>query len=254
MPRLKLVVAYTGTHFAGWQLQPRDRTVQGCLEDAFATLCQHPLRVHGAGRTDSGVHAVGQVCHCDIPAEKNHIPWQKALNAILPKDIAVCEAAYVRYDFHARFSAQAKEYAYTIWTEPRYVLPQRRPFVWSVGRVDEHKMAVAARMLTGTFDFAAFQNTGTPVSHTVRTVYHLAPEPGAAGNESTWLFHADGFLKQMVRNIMGCLVAVGRNKISVDEVKILLEGQKREMAPATAPPQGLCLRKVKYGELAVPDH
>jgi tRNA pseudouridine38-40 synthase len=253
MSRLKFIVAYLGTHFAGWQLQPHERTIQGCLEKAMAIICNEPVRVYGSGRTDSGVHALGQVCHCDVPDHKTHIPWQRAMNALLPKDIAICKADYVPKDFHARRSAQAKEYAYTLWTEPSYVLPQRRPFVWPVGNLDVQKMNAAARMLTGQIDFAAFQNTGTPVKNTIRTIYHLAPEPRSLAHETTWLFHADSFLKQMARNIMGCLVAVGQNKLRPEDVKTLVKKRDRSLAPATAPPQGLCLRKVKYQDTSEPD-
>ena len=252
MPRLKLVVAYTGTHFAGWQLQPQKRTVQGCLEEALGKLCQCPVRIHGAGRTDSGVHALGQVCHCEIPETKTHIPWQKALNALLPKDMTICDATHVDPTFHARFNAQSKEYAYTLWTEAQYVLPQRRPFVWPVGPLDTSKMLRAAEMLTGTHDFAAFQNTGTPVSHTVRTLWRLIPEPCARAEEITWIVCADGFLKQMVRNILGCLVAVGRHALPEQAVQELLHEGDRSRAPATAPAKGLCLRRVTYTSDSAP--
>src|SRR6056297_1088371 len=168
MPRLKLVVAYTGTHFQGWQVQPRARTVQGDLQHVLSTICAHKVHVHGAGRTDSGAHALGQVAHADIPEKRRDVPWVRALNRMLSEDVAVRKAVYVPSTFHAQHSAQEKEYRYSIWTHPEYVLPQERPFVWWVPGVDKELMRKAARILRGEHDFAAFQNTGTPVANTVR--------------------------------------------------------------------------------------
>ncbi|MGM0539144.1 MAG: tRNA pseudouridine synthase A, partial [Thermodesulfobacteriota bacterium] len=171
MPRIKLVVAYTGTHFQGWQVQPAARTVQGVLQEALTTICAEPVVVHGSGRTDSGVHALGQVAHADIPENRCSVPWVRALNRMLPEDVAVLEAECVSSGFHAQYSAKEKEYIYSLWTHPDYVLPQDRPYVWWVpGGVEVNAMQEAARIMLGEHDFAAFQNTGTPVAHTVRHV------------------------------------------------------------------------------------
>ena len=244
MTRVRLTLAYVGTGFAGWQVQGNAPTVQGCLEHALARICNLPVRVHASGRTDSGVHALGQVAHFDPPPERGHIPWRRALNAILPGDVAVVAAQTAPPDFHARFSASSKEYSYTLWTEPGYVLPQRRPFVWPVSGIDLDAMQEAADHLMGLHDFAAFQNVGTPVKSTVRelTRAHVTD----AGLEKVWHFRADGFLKQMVRNIMGCLVEVGRGSPPPDRTPELLAIRNRSLLPATAPPQGLCLEKVTY--------
>lgn len=246
MPRIRLILAYTGTHYHGWQLQAHGPTVQGTVEAALERLVGVPTRVHGAGRTDAGVHAVGQVAHFDVAHEKRHIPWQRALNAVLPGDICVREASEVDADFHARFSATAKEYSYTLWTEPAFVLPQRRPFTWATGPLDLAAMDAAARHLVGTHDFASFQNAGTPVRDTCRTLTTITRAPGPTPWEWTLRFEANGFLKQMVRNLVGLLVAVGRGRIAAEAVPAVLTARDRTAAPGTAPAQGLCLEWVRY--------
>lgn len=246
MPRIRLTLAYTGTHYHGWQLQAHGPTIQGTVEAALERLVGVPTRVHGAGRTDAGVHAVGQVAHFDVAHEKRHIPWQRALNAVLPGDICVREAGEVDADFHARFSATAKEYSYTLWTEPAFVLPQRRPFTWATGPLDLAAMDAAARHLVGTHDFASFQNAGTPVQDTCRTLTTITRSPGPTPWEWTLRFEANGFLKQMVRNIVGLLVAVGRGRITEAAVPGILAARDRKAAPSTAPAQGLCLEWVRY--------
>ena len=246
MARIKLTLAYDGTGFSGWQLQPRDRTVQGELESALARILGSPARVHGSGRTDAGVHALGQVAHFDCPDGRADLPWQRALNATLPPDVRVVEAAPADDGFHARYSARSKTYEYALWHEPGYCLPQRRAFVWACGPVDFAAMEAAAGELAGEHDFAAFQNVGTPVKSTVRTLASLTRHPGATPQESVWRFEADGFLKQMVRNLMGCLVACGKARLALPEVRAILLSGDRSSAPATAPPQGLTLIGPEY--------
>lgn len=246
MPRIKLTVAYVGTAYCGWQIQKNGPTIQETLEKALSRICSQPIRVHGSGRTDSGVHALGQVAHFDTPESARDIPWQKALNAMLPKDISILDASPVSPDFHARFSVRSKRYAYTIWTEPRYVLPQRAPFVWAARDLDADAMEQAAAFLTGTHDFAAFQNAGTEIKGTVRTLDPIVRTDGL--HPAEWVFHfqADGFLKQMVRNLMGLLVEVGRGKLEPEDAGRILSSRDRTTAPSTAPPQGLCLEEVQY--------
>jgi len=251
--RLKFILAYHGERFHGWQLQPESqgRTVQGCLEEALGRLCGRFVRVHGSGRTDAGVHALGQAAHADVPLEKADMPWRKALNSLLPPDMTVISAEPASPDFHARFSALSKTYSYTLWLEPGFVQPQRRPFVWDAvrhGALDVALMEEAAAILMGEHDFKAFQNAGTPVSNTVRVVREISRRPGLTPFEDVWVFRADGFLKQMVRNLMGCMVAAGRGKISPGFVRSLLETKDRTRAPATAPASGLCLEWVEYAQ------
>ncbi len=246
MPRLKLKLAYTGSEFCGWQYQPEQRTVQGVLEQALQRICNTRIRVHGAGRTDTGVHALGQVAHCELPEHKVHVPWQKALNALLPSDVAVIEAAWSKPDFHARFDAQAKEYSYTLWTESRYLLPQRRCFVWPVGELQLENMQNAADILQGRHDFQAMQNVGSKVQNTVREIQSIKFLPGFYPQELVISFVADGFLRQMVRILVSCLVAVGRNRLDTADLQSILQGKDRSLAPATAPAGGLCLLKIWY--------
>jgi len=248
--RLKITLAYQGTHFAGWQIQPlgRGRSVQACLEDALSRLAGGFIRAQGASRTDAGVHALSQVAHADVPALRAGLPWLRALNAILPRDMAVLDVTPVSEDFHARYSSVCKTYSYTLWHEERYILPQRRPFVWAVGALDAAAMHDAAQEFLGTHDFAAFQNAGTEVKTTVRRVDSLSCAPGQTEAERIWTITGPGFLKQMVRNIMGCLVAAGKGTATAQTVRSLLSGRDRRLAPATAPAQGLCLENIVFGE------
>ena len=246
--RLRLTVAYTGSAFHGWQLQPESRTVQGVLEDIFSRLVGRAVRVHGSSRTDAGVHALAQVAHVDLPENKASIHWQRAVNSLCPADVTLVEARPVEDTFHARFSATAKEYVYTLWREPGYVLPQRRPFVWPVRGVDMDALRLAAAGLPGRRDFACFQNTGTPVSSTVRMLYSVDVEEDGALPETRIVFRAEGFLKQMARNMTGLLVEVGRGCIDPGDIPGMFAARERSRCPATAPARGLCLTKVWYGE------
>ncbi|THB66213.1 MAG: tRNA pseudouridine(38-40) synthase TruA [Desulfovibrio sp.] len=259
--RLKLLLAYKGTRFQGWQVQDRSRdksarTVQGVLETAVAKIVGQDVRVHGSGRTDSGVHAQGQVAHVDVPERLSDVPWVMALNSLLPSDVSVLNAEPAPLDFHARFSAASKIYSYNLWLSRQYVLPQKQPFVWSLNPVDLDAMDRAARLLEGEHDFACFRNQGSETATTVRTLFEISrdpadslPEPDPANQvwpEVVWRFHANGFLKQMVRNLMGCLVEVGRGKMDEQHVLDLLASGDRTLAPATAPAQGLTLERVLY--------
>lgn len=247
MPRLKLHLAYTGTHFSGWQIQNNARTVQGTLEWAISRITNRYLRVYGAGRTDAGVHALDQVAHCDIPRDKVHVAWKRALNSFLPSDIAVTGAEWAPPEFHSRISAQSKIYSYTLWVHPEYVLPQRSPYVWPVKHLDLEEMQRAKDIFVGKQDFAAFQNAGSNVENTVRTVYWIKEQPGIyTDKESVWEFSANGFLKQMVRNLMGALVELGRGKLTRAELEDILKSGDRRLASPTAPARGLSLDKIKY--------
>ena len=248
--RLKITLAYQGTDFAGWQYQPQDRgrSVQACLEQGLAELAGVPVRAQGASRTDSGVHALHQVAHADVPASRAHLPWQRALNAILPRDMTVLSVEFVTQDFHAQRLATSKTYTYTLWHQPDFILPQRRPFIWAVGVLDIPAMEEAAQGFVGRHDFASFQNVGTPILDTIRTVDAISRREGTAPFETVWVVTGDGFLKQMVRNIMGCLVEVGRGKAKAQIVRFLLSTKDRTQAPATAPASGLCLERMEFGQ------
>ncbi len=248
MKRLKMIVAYEGSKFCGWQIQPGVRTVQNELEKAIATITGEPVRVYGSGRTDSGVHALGQVVHFALPENRANVPWQKALNSILPDDITLLSAEVVDENFHAQFSSVRKTYSYSLWLENGFLLPWRRHFVWACGPLNLSAVDEAMECFIGEHDFASFQNVGTPVSNTIRTILEFKRLPGETEQEITLEICGTGFLKQMVRNIVGCLVEVGRGKAQPDFVRSVLERKDRTLAPATAPPQGLCLSSVYYGE------
>lgn len=247
--RIKLLLTYDGTDFCGWQHQGGVRTVQSDVEAALAKIAQTPIHVQAAGRTDSGVHALAQCAHFDAPAHLSHVPWAKALNCVLAPDVRVISACVAPPGFHAQFDARSKIYAYTLWTERNYVSPLRRRFVWSPTppALDVDAMDEAAAVLIGTHDFNSFRNLGTPLGDrgTVRTLARIWREPGGP-NEMVWRFQANGFLKQMVRNIMGCLVAVGRGKVTPQDVRCILEARDRSIAPPTAPARGLCMERVFY--------
>ena len=264
--RLKLVLAYDGTGWHGWQIQAPSlalRTVQGQLEQALSRLAGAPVAAFGSGRTDAGVHALGQTVHCDVADERfpKIRDWRHALNALLPSAIRVLSCELCPDSFHARFSARAKTYRYRFWQEPGFVLPWLAPFVWRCGPLDAESMRRALEALQGAHDFASFANAGTPVQDTVRTLYALELA------EETWEpclvqslpclpphrpalrldVTGSGFLKQMVRNIAGLLHDVGKGKIDPCQVPSFLEGRSRACLPSrTAPACGLALLKVHY--------
>ncbi len=246
MPRFRIDLAYLGTKYVGWQLQPKGASIQAMVELALKAVTGLDVRVHGSGRTDAGVHALAQTAHFDVPDDKAHIPWREALNANMPVDIRIIRAQAAADDFHARFHARDKTYAYSLWHETGFVLPQRSPFVWQCGPVDLEAMDRAARLFLGEHDFAAFQNTGAEVKTTVRNVLDLSRHHGATEFETLWRVTATGFLKQMVRNMMGCLVAVGRGRLEPEAVTGLLAGRDRTKAPGSAPAKGLTLERVSY--------
>ena len=212
----------------------------------MARIIGEHRRVQGAGRTDSGVHALGQVAHVDVPDGKAGLNWQAALNHHLPHDMAVVNVAQAAPDFHARYHAVSKAYFYTLWMERSYVLPQRSHYVWPVGSVDIQAMRRAAAHLTGKHDFDAFQNKGSDVKTTVRDLLEIRFTEVHNMPELVLRFHATGFLKQMVRNLVGCLAAVGKGRLDPDRVPALLEGRDRTQAPQTAPALGLTLESVYY--------
>lgn len=256
--RLKLTVAYVGTRYHGWQIQIRpDKeldTIQRRLEDVAGRICGRPVHVHGAGRTDSGVHAEAQVAHMDVPPHKAHIDWQLAFNTSLPHDIRIMAVERVPHEFHAQFSAQRKIYAYRLWLSRRCTPPWLYPFVWACGPVDVDAMDTTARLLEGTRDFASLRNRGTDLVSSVRTVYAIRRSPESlhglcsGEQELVWTFEADGFLKQMVRNTMGLLVSVGRGKMQPDDVPDILSAKDRRHSGVTAPANGLVMQRIFYNE------
>jgi len=252
MPRLKLTLAYVGAAYSGWQIQEKASpppTIQGELERALAKVCARPVRVFGAGRTDAGVHAEAQVAHCDVPLLRA-MNWQAALNTNLPSDIRILCAQEVDAAFHACFDARKKTYRYDFWLSRQVAPPRLSPFVWACGPLDLHRLDAALPLLTGTHDFKSFQNRGAATSDTVRTVLSLTTAYPAefSGTVCSLYVEADGFLKQMARNIVGLLVAVGQGRFDPARIPALLAAHKRAQAPPTAPARGLTLVRVDYGD------
>ena len=247
---LKLTLAYDGTRFVGWQRQADGESIQGLLEEALARFEGAPVTVHGAGRTDAGVHALAQVASASVTFTHATEIVARALNAHLPEDIRILDVADAASDFHARFSARSKSYRYQI-RAGGVGDPFTRAFVWQLPeRLDVAAMADAAAALVGTHDFAAFQSAGTEVASTIRTVFRSECSTRELSERPERLFvyevTADGFLRHMVRAIVGTLVEIGRGWRSVDSMAELVENGTRAQAGATAPPHGLFLVRVDY--------
>ena len=255
MRTLKLTVAYDGTGYVGWQRQAAGASIQGRLEAALRAIEGGPVSVVGAGRTDAGVHALGQVAGVRLEAGIDPAALARAVNARLPADIRVVESAAAADSFHARFDAVAKSYRYRLAHGP-VTSPFLRRYAWHVrDGLDAGAMAEAGRMLVGEHDFAAFQAAGGSVRTTVRTLFDLTVRrvsPGAwaetdGGVGSTVIeVSGSGFLRHMVRTIVGTLVEVGRGRWGPVEVEQVLGGADRRAAGPTAPARGLFLTAVRY--------
>lgn len=244
--RYRLTIAYAGTRYAGWQRQPNAPTVQERLESALAALTGESLAVIGAGRTDAGVHADGQVAHFDSPRELAAGALVHGVNHHLPADIRVLAAGPARPDFHARFSALAKEYRYR-WVRGRFAAPREAPFALAVpAGLDLDALVAATLHLPGHHDFAAFALAGGAHTTTDRTIFAAAwrDEPPAL----TLHLVGDGFLRGMVRGVAGTLLDVALGRRSVADFAALLEGAPRAAAGPTAPAHGLTLARVDYPE------
>jgi tRNA pseudouridine38-40 synthase len=246
MRTLKLVLEYDGFEYCGWQVQEDAPTIQGVLEAALAKILGGRVRVHGAGRTDAKVHALGQVASFRCASAIPTIALQRALNSLLPRDVVVQSAEDVPADFHARFSALGKTYAYRILNRPVRA-PLRLRYVWHLPRLlNVPAMVEAGAFLHGPHDFASFQATGSVVKTTERTLTALTIT--REDDEVVLSCTANGFLRHMVRTIVGTLVEVGRGTRTPADLKHIIDGRDRRLAGATAPPQGLYLVKVLYPE------
>jgi tRNA pseudouridine38-40 synthase len=245
--RIRLTVAYDGAAFAGWQSQSGGKAVQDAMERSLAVLAKQLVRVHGAGRTDAGVHALAQVAHFDVPPTVKLAPdeWIRALNANLPNEIRVLAAARASSEFHARFSARGKVYRYDLHAAP--VLPPHRfRRAWHVPQpLDVELLRGTARMFEGRHDFRAFAaNRGTPVADTFRTIRSV--RVSRSGPEISLSFEGDGFLYKMVRMLVGAAVRVGMGKESSDRIRALLAASGPGKWTHVAPADGLHLVRVLY--------
>jgi tRNA pseudouridine38-40 synthase len=244
MPNFKLIIEYDGTAYNGWQRQAKEPTVQATIEGALAAMTRSSVTLIGAGRTDAGVHALGHVANfrCDTRLEPDAI--LKGLNSLLPEDIAVRDCRRVPANFHARFDAKSKVYHYQILNrETRAAIG--RHYAWFVHRpLNVKTMEQAAAGLVGRHDFKAFENAGSPRAHTVRHVLRATwvEEP----DRLVFQIEADGFLRGMVRNIVGTCVAVGLGRRDPSEIETILSSRDRRRAGAAAPARGLFLVTVNY--------
>ncbi|RPH50731.1 MAG: tRNA pseudouridine(38-40) synthase TruA [Desulfobacteraceae bacterium] len=241
----KLIIEYDGTAYNGWQRQKNGRTIQGEIEKALLVMTGRSLTLTGAGRTDAGVHALGQVANfiCDTRLEPE--AFYNGLNSLLPGDIVIKECAQVHEKFHSRYDAKRKIYNYRILNR---AVPAAvgRDYGWHIRKpLLLEAMQASASCIAGTHDFKAFEGTGSPRKSTVRTVFRAEIHKN---NEDLVIFEieADGFLRFMVRNIVGTLVCAGLGKISSGDVKEILGSKDRSKACATAPAHGLFLMEVKY--------
>ena len=249
MRTIKLTLTYDGTDFAGWQIQPGSRTVQATLEESIKKITAVRPTTLASGRTDAGVHALGQVVCFRTESRLSTEVLQRALNAELPPSIAVLDAADVPDSFHVIRDVLRKCYRYVIHNGPvREIFSRRYAWHRSRGRLDANVMQRAAMPLIGTHDFSSFETSGSPRKTSIRTVYDLRVERGRGGQEHfvTLEIEADGFLYNMVRTIVGTLVEVGRGARPESWPGEVLQSMDRRRAGQTAPPQGLFLVNVEY--------
>ncbi len=244
-----ITIEYDGSAFHGWQRQAERRTIQGQIEKALETMTGTAVHLTGSGRTDAGVHAYGQVANFHCKTRLGPEIFHKGLNSLLPEDIIITSCRQVHENFHARFDVKSKTYHYKILNRPMPVAIGRQ-YAWHIRKeLNLDAMRQAARHLLGTHDFKAFEGSGSPRADTVRSIMNsdLVEE-----NDGYVVFEieGDGFLKFMVRNIVGTLVDVGLSRISPDDVHGILASKNRNLAGVTAPAHGLFLVSVKYLNLS----
>ena len=244
MPTFKLTLEYDGSRYHGWQIQPNLPTIQGELEAAVRRITQEPIKVIGAGRTDAGVHALGQVAGLTTSASLSNVEWLRALNGLLPRDIAVLAVEPAHTGFKPRFSATSKLYRYRLLTRSsRPALDRTR--LWHIPHpLDIEVMTAAADCLTGTIDFSSFQGSPTDTRNPVCRLQRVALI--RLEDELLIEIEANRFLKQMVRNIVGTLIEIGRGRLPGDAMKTILACRDRRKAGPTAPAYGLYLVRVDY--------
>jgi tRNA pseudouridine38-40 synthase len=245
LKNFKIIVEYDGTGYHGWQRQKADRTIQQEIEQALATMTAGQITLCGSGRTDAGVHAFGQTANFQCETDLSPEVFKKGLNSLLPDDIVIKECRLAAESFHARYDVKSKIYHYRIVN--RKIPPAiGRQYAWFIRKkLDTAAMRYAISHICGIHDFKAFEGTGSPRSHTIRNV--MAADLNEDNDGSiVFKIEADGFLRYMVRNIVGTLVDVGLGKITPAGFKEILESKNRSQASATAPPHGLFLMEVKY--------
>src|SRR5687767_7207176 len=248
MRTLKLTIQYDGTAYVGWQRQAEGTSIQTLLEDALAPIEGGRVTVHGAGRTDAGVHALAQGASVTLTSALPAAAIARALNAVLPADVRIAGVEEVPAAFHARFSATGKTYEYRIVNAP-FISPFLVRYAWHIPQpLDVEAMRAAGAQLVGRHDFAAYQGTGSVVQSTERTVEVLEWRPGAGADVPLAIrITGDGFLRHMVRNIVGALVEVGAGRWGAERPLEALRSGSRAHGARTAPAHGLFLVGVRYG-------
>jgi tRNA pseudouridine38-40 synthase len=250
--KVRLVIAYDGTNYEGWQVQKVGTGVQQLIEQAFRRVFPSVDRLHSSSRTDTGVHALGMVAHVEIAKDEFKMPLVKlplAINAHLPPDIRILAASKPKSDFHARFDATGKQYRYFVWNHPA-MNPLLRHYAWHVSqKLDVAPMRHAAKLFLGRHDFKSFAGTRNyEMETTVRTLTRC--DIRKSGSLLTFFIEGDGFLYKMCRGIVGTLVQLGRGKFSESDIKSMLAARDRRAAGMTAPAHGLVLWKVFYARRA----
>jgi tRNA pseudouridine38-40 synthase len=243
MRNLKLVIEYDGTNYHGWQVQPNGLTIQEILQEKIAAMTRHRVHVAASGRTDAGVHALGQVANFHTSASIPLDGFLLGLNSLLPPDIVIKSVEEVPADFHAQFGAKRKTYRYQIFNAKTPSALSRK-YSWFIPHpLNREAMQEAARFLPGRKDFSSFQGADPDPTGSVREIFRAE---WSAENFLTFTVEGDGFLKHMVRNIVGTLVEVGKGRYPPEEVGRIIQAQDRRKAGMTAPPQGLYLVSVVY--------
>lgn len=238
-------IEYQGTGFHGWQTQePGVRTVQAVLEEAIARVADHPVRVHCAGRTDAGVHALEQIIHFETRSVRRGRSWVLGTNVNLPPDCCVRWAQGVPPGFHARYSARARHYCYRILNRPTRSALERNHALWVHQALDLQRMSAAASHLVGEHDFSSFRAAACQAKSPIRRVHYL--RLGSSGGLIEVRIGANGFLHHMVRNIVGVLLSIGRGEAEGQWTRELLAVRDRALGGVTAPPQGLYFVRADY--------
>lgn len=245
--RYKATIAYDGTHFSGFQIQPRERTVQGELEKALKTINNDKFtRIHPSGRTDAGAHAQAMVLHFDFPISIPKEGLMKAINVLTPSDLSLNHLAIVSKDFHARYHAKGKTYTYRVDNNTirnpftrNYVL--HHPYEMDIGEAQQ-----AINILTGTHDFSSFCSTKTDKEDKIRTIYEASVEIDEETNEWLFTFSGDGFLYNMIRIIIGTVLSIADGRREVSNMEDVLKAKDRNAAGQTISANGLRLEEVHY--------
>jgi tRNA pseudouridine38-40 synthase len=242
--KIRITLEYDGSNYSGWQLQAAQDSIQARLEAVLEQIFSQKIRVHGSGRTDAGVHALGQVAAFDLPRYFAPAELKRAMNSLLPQDIAIIEAAIAKDDFDPRRAARLRVYEYRVINQDRRSAFDFR-YAWLVpAPLELAAMNAAARRFIGEHDFAAFRSLGSEEKTTVRRVF--VSEWSRDGKRFVYRVEAGGFMRHMVRTMVATMVAIGRGKLAPAQVTALIEARDRALVPASAPPCGLFLAEVRY--------